>query len=211
MRVGVLVSGDTAVRAAHSLSAHVSVAEVVVVGPARSRTFRVVSDAGECDVLVGSGTEAPARARSLGVPLIWDGEDAADGVAVWGASPIGLALALAAREPDPRIVAVAHPDFDEGSDHRVRFPDPIGGVRTADASYGGRRVARAKSPDRFAACLAVGAERSVAIVDDGAFMSGIALASGIDLVVEAAVAVWDEALVYLQTAAAMGLVMAEDR
>jgi hypothetical protein len=57
----------------------------------------------------------------------------------------------------------------------------------------------------------VGAERSVAIVDDGAFMSGIALASGIDLVVEAAVAVWDEALVYLQTAAAMGLVMAEDR
>jgi hypothetical protein len=145
------------------------------------------------------------------VPLIWDGEDPADGIAVWGASPIGLALALAAREPDPRIVAVAHPDFEEGSDHRVRFPDPIGGVNAADASYGGRRVARAKSPEHFAACLAVGAERSVAIVDDGAFMSGIALAAGIDLVGEAAVAVWDEALVYLQTAAAMGLVMAEDR
>ena len=211
MRVGVLVSGDTAVRAAHSLSAHVSVDEVVVIGPARSRTFRVVPDADECDVLVGSGAEAPGRARGLGVPLIWDGEDAAEGAAVFGASPSGLSLALAAREPDPRIVALAHPDLDEGSDHRVRFPDPIGAVKTADASYGGRRIALAKSPDRFAACLAVGAERRVAVVDDGAFMSGIALAAGIDLVGEEAVAVWEPALAYLQTAMAMGLVMAEDR
>jgi len=209
VRVGVLVSGDTAVRAAHSLSAHVSVDEVVVIGPARSRTFRVVPDADECDVLVGSGAEAPGRARGLGVPLIWDGEDAAEGAAVFGAS--GLSLALAAREPDPRIVALAHPDLDEGSDHRVRFPDPIGAVKTADASYGGRRIALAKSPDRFAACLAVGAERRVAVVDDGAFMSGIALAAGIDLVGEEAVAVWEPALAYLQTAMAMGLVMAEDR
>jgi hypothetical protein len=84
-------------------------------------------------------------------------------------------------------------------------------VKTADASYGGRRIALAKSPDRFAACLAVGAERRVAVVDDGAFMSGIALAAGIDLVGEEAVAVWEPALAYLQTAMAMGLVMAEDR
>jgi hypothetical protein len=211
VRVGVLVSGDTAVRAAHSLSAHVSVEEVVVVGPARSRSFRVVPDATECDILIGTGIEAPARARSLGVPLVWDGDDPADGVAVWGASPVGLALALAAREPDPRIVAVAHPDLDEGPGHRVRFPDPIGGVKVADATFGGRHVALAKTPDRFAACLAVGGERRVAIVDDGAFMSGIALAAGVDLVGDTAVAVWDDALVYLQTAATMGLVMAEDR
>ena len=211
MRVGVLVSGDTAVRAAHSLSAHASVDEVVVVGPARSRTFRVVPDADDCDVLVGSGAEAPGRAQSLGVPLIWDGEDPTDGAAVWGASPTGLSLALAAREPDPRIVALAHPDLDEGSDHRVRFPDPIGAVKAAETSYGGRRIALARSPDRFAACLAVGAERRVAVVDDGDFMSGIALAAGIDLVGEGSVAVWEAALAYLQTAMAMGLVMAEDR
>jgi hypothetical protein len=211
VRVGVLVSGDTAVRAAHSLSAHATVDEVVVVGPARSRSFRVVADATDCDILIGSGPEAPARARKLGVPLVWDGDAPADGVRVWGASPIGLALALAAREPDPRIVAVAHPDLDEGTDHRVRFPDPIGGAKVADATFGGRRVALAKAPDRFAACLAVGAERRVAIVDDGAFMSGIALAAGVDVVGDTAVAVWDQALTYLQSAAAMGLVMAEDR
>jgi hypothetical protein len=211
VKVGVLVSGDTAVRAAHSLSAHATVDEVVVLGPARSRSFRVVADAAECDILIGSGPEAPARARKLGVPLVWDGDAPAEGVGVWGASPIGLALALAAREPDPRIVAVAHPDLDEGTDHRVRFPDPIGGVKVADATFGGRHVALAKAPDRFAACLAVGTERRVAIVDDGAFMSGVALAAAIDLVGDEAGAVWDEALIYLQTAAAMGLVMAEDR
>ena len=211
MKVGVLVSGDTAVRAAHSLSAHLSVDEVVVVGPARSRSFRVVPDAAECDILIGSGTEAPARARSLGLPLVWDGDSPADGVGVWGASPIGLALALAAREPDPRIVAVAHPDLDEGFDHQVRFPDPIGGAKAADASFGGRRVALAKSPDKFAACLAVGAERRVTIVDDGAFMSGIALAAGVDALGETPVAVWDRALDYLHAATTMGLVMAEDR
>lgn len=183
----------------------------MVVGPARSRSFRVVPDAAGCDILIGSGTEAPARARRLGVPLVWDGDAPADGVAVWGASPIGLALALAAREPDPRIVAVAHPDLDEGFDHQVRFPDPIGGAKAADASFGGRHVALAKSPDKFAACLAVGAERRVTIVDDGAFMSGIALAAGIDAVGETPVAVWDRALDYLHAATTMGLVMAEDR
>ena len=93
VKVGVLASGDTAVRAAHSLSAHDSVEEVVVVGPARSRSFRVVPDASELDLLIGSGDAAPIRARKLGVPLLWDGDNAAEGVVVWGASPVGLALA----------------------------------------------------------------------------------------------------------------------
>ncbi|MGH8916593.1 MAG: hypothetical protein ACRDZM_19020 [Acidimicrobiia bacterium] len=211
MKVGVLITGDTAVRAAHSLSAHATVDEVVVVGPARSRSFRVVPDADDCDFLIGTGAEAPAKARNLGTPLIWDGDAAAEGVAVWGASPVGLALALAAREPEPKIIAVAHPDLDEGFDHQVRFPDPIDGLKVADATFGGRPVALAKSLDRFAACLAVGTDRRVTIVDDGAFMSGIALAAGIDAVGETSIAVWGRALPYLQAAMAMGLVMAEDR
>lgn len=211
MKVGVLASGDTAVRAAHSLAAHTTVDEVVVIGPARSRTFRVVPDADECDLLVGTGAGAPARAHKLGVPLLWDGETPEDGVVVWGASPIGLALALGAREPDPRIIAAAHPEFDEGSDHQVRFPDPVGSVKVADATFAGRRVALAHSPDRFAACLAVGSERMVTIVDDGAFMSGIALAAAIDAVDGGPVAVWERALPYLQAVSAMGLVMADDR
>jgi hypothetical protein len=212
VRVGVLASGDTAVRAAHSLAAHPPVEEVVVIGPARSRSFRVVPDATGCDILVGSGADAPGRARKLGVPLLWDGETHEDGVMVWGAAPVGLALALAAREPDPRIVAAAHPDFEEGSDHKVRFPDPIGPVSVADATFDGRRVALAHSPDRFAACLAVGSGRMVTIVDDGAFLSGIALAAAIDAVNGGSpAAVWDRALPYLQAASAMGLVMADDR
>ncbi len=211
MRVGVLASGDTAVRAAHSLAAHPTVDEVVVIGPARSRSFRVVPDAGDCDILVGSGAGAPARARKLEVPLLWDGETAEEGVMAWGAAPVGLALALAAREADPRIVAAAHPDFEEGSDHQVRFPDPVGSVKVADATFAGRRVALAHSPDRFAACLAVGAERMVTIVDDGAFMSGIALAASIDTLNGGPAAVWDRALPYLRAASAMGLVMADDR
>lgn len=211
MKVGVLVTGDTAVRAAHSLSAYPAVDEVMVVGPARSRSFRVVPDGDECDVLIGSGSDAPAKAKKLGVPLVWDGETSVDGVAVWGASPVGLALALAAREPDPRIVAVAHPELEEGFDHQVRFPDPIGNVKVADATWGGRRVALARSSDQFAACLAVGAERRVTIVDDGAFMSGIALAAAVDVMGDEPAAVWDRALTYLQAAAAMGLVLADDR
>jgi catechol 2,3-dioxygenase-like lactoylglutathione lyase family enzyme len=211
VKVGVLASGDTAVRAAHSLSAHDTVEEVVVVGPARSRSFRVVPDASECDLLIGSGDAAPARAQKLGVRLVWDGDNPAEGVVVWGASPVGLALALGAREPDPRIIAVAHPDLEEGFDHQVRFPDPVGSAKAADTTFGGRHVALAQSPARFAACLAVGSERQVTIVDDGAFMSGIALAAAVDIVTEDVAPVWDSALVYLQTAAVMGLVMAEDR
>ena len=157
------------------------------------------------------GTPLPVRARKLEVPLLWDGDNPAEGVIVWGASPVGLALALGAREPDPRVIAVAHPDLEEGFDHQVRFPDPVGPAKVADATFGGKHVALAKSPDRFAACLAVGSERQVTIVDDGAFMSGIALAAAIDIVGEGAAPVWDSALAYLQTAAVMGLVMAEDR
>ncbi len=211
MIVGVLVTGDTAVRAAHSLSAHSSVDEVVVVGPARSKSFRVVPSAEECDFLVGTGPDAPSLARSQGVDLIWDGEWLEEGVVMAGCSPAGLALAISSREPDPRLVAVAHPDFAESSGHVVRFPDPVGAASVVDSTYANRRVAMAKSPNRFAACLAVGAGRSVTIVDDGAFLSGVALAAGIDVVDGQPRMVFDDALTYLETAAAMGLLMAEDR
>ncbi len=42
MRIGLLVTGDTSVRAAHSLQAHPGVDEVVVIGPAQSKSFEVV-------------------------------------------------------------------------------------------------------------------------------------------------------------------------
>lgn len=210
MRIGLLVTGDTAVRAAHSLQAHPGVARVVVAGPARSKSFEVVDDVSDCDFLVGNGPTAPGLARKHGVPLIWDGEGPEDGVAVWGASPAGLALALADREPDPRLVAVAHPEIPASStDRSTRFPDPVGRTAVFDATLGGRPVALARSRNEFAACLAVGAGRRVTVVDHGGFMSGVTLAAGVGVANGAERPVWEEALAYLETAAEMGLVMAE--
>lgn len=210
MKVGVLVTGEIAVRAAHSLQAHPTVDEVVVIGPAKSRSFEVVDDPAGCDLLVGNGPKAPSLARRHGIGLVWDGEGPLDGVAVWGASPVGVALALAAREPDPRLVAVAHPDIEESSSTReTRFPDPVGRLAVRDGSFGGRPVALAHSDNEFAACLAVGADRRVAIVDDGEFMSGVALGAGAVAAGSEPGPVWDHALAYLEAVTAMGLVMAQ--
>lgn len=210
MRIGLLVTGDVSVRAAHSLSAHREVDEVVVVGPATSKSFRVVKTAAGCDFLLGSGPTAPKIAQKHGVPLIWDGPEPAEGVAVWGASPTGLAVTLAVREPDPRLVAVAHPDLViDTFDRTTRFPDPIGRVGVREAQLGGRPVAEAHSPNEFAACLAVGARRRVTVVDHGHFLSGIALAAGLSAVNGTPIPVWESSLSYLETATGMGLVMAE--
>lgn len=210
VRVGILVTGDTAVRAAHSLAAHATVDDVVVIGPAKSRNFAVVDNVEGIDLLVGTGRQAPATARRLGVPLLWDGQSNVEGVAVWGASSQGLTVALASRETDPRLVATAHPDLRGGADHKARFPDPLGTLDVADTVYGGHRLAVAQSPNEFAACLAIGASRRVTIVDDGAFLSGVALAAAVDVATGEPRAVWEDALTYLNTATAMGLVMAED-
>lgn len=210
MRVGLLVTGDTAVRSAHSLQTHPGVDEVVVIGPARSKSFEVVDTADDCAYLVGHGPSAPALARKHGVPLIWDGEGPEEGVAVWGAGPAGLALCLAARESDPRLVAVAHPDIpNKGTTRTTRFPDPVGRVGVFDATLGGRPVALGPSPNDFAACLTMGGTRRVTVLDHGGFLSGVALAAGIAIANGSGRPVWDDALSYLQAITEMGLVMAE--
>lgn len=209
MKIGILVTGDTSVRAAHSLAAHPSVEEVVVVGPARSKNFAVAESAEGCDYLLGAGASAPKKALGHGVPLIWDGDSPENGVAVWGANVKGLTLALASRETDPRLVAVSHPSLPEGNDQQIRFPHPIGRSEAVDGEYGGRRLAMGKSPNEFAACLAEGATRRVTIIDDAEFLAGIALAAAVDVAGETGRPVWDDSLTYLETAMAMGLAMAE--
>ena len=170
----------------------------------------MVESAEECDLLVGTGPDAPTLAVRQEVPLIWDGDSPSEGVAVWGASPSGLTLALAAREEDPRLIAVAHPDAESGSDHVARFPDPIGNLDVADSTYAGHRIAVGKSPNDFAACLAIGAGRRVTIVDDAPFLSGVCLAAGVAVAGDKSRPVWEGALDYLRLATEMGLVMAED-
>ena len=73
---------------------------------------------------------------------------------------------------------------------------------------GGSRLAH--SGNRFAACLAVGARRRVTIVDDAAFLSGVALAAGADVARDEPTLVFERSLDYLRAATAMGLVMADD-
>lgn len=210
VRVGLLVTGDVAVRSAHSLQAHPGIDEVVVIGPAKSKSFEVVDSADGCDYLVGHGDSAPGLARKHGVPLIWDGAQPEDGVAVWAASPAGLAIALASRESDPRLVAVAHPDVANGrTSRRTRFPDPVGRLGVFDTMVGERPVALAHSPNDFAACLVEGAGRRVTVVDHGGFLSGVALGAGIAAGDGSSRPVWDLSLPYLEAATEMGLVMAE--
>jgi hypothetical protein len=209
VKVGVLVTGDSAVRAAHSLAAHSVADEVVVVGPARSRDYRVVDDASGCDLLVGTGSEAPARARELGVPLIWDSATPEEGVLVWGASPVGLALAVAAREPVPTLTAIAHPELEERGEQRIRFPAPVGRTQVGDIELAGRTVSAGRSTVAYASVIVESPARSVTITDEGAFMAGITLAAGVAVVDGTPRPVWEDALAYLKVATEMGLVMAE--
>lgn len=67
----------------------------------------------------------------------------------------------------------------------------------------------AHSENRFAACLAVGAKRRVTIVDDAAFLSGIALAAAVDVTGVGPTLVFDDSLSYLRAATTMGVVMAD--
>ena len=211
MRLGLLVTGDISVRAAHSLAAQPTVDEVVVIGPARSKNFVVVDSASDCDFLVGSGDTAIRKAKSLGVPLIWDGDSAKRGVSVWGANPKGLTFALADREEDPRLVAIAHPDVELSDGPSIRFPDPIGRLAAHNGTYQGRPLATGRSTTDYAACLVESAERRVTIIDDAGFMSGVALAAAIEVAIDGTEGpVWESSLSYLQAATDMGLVMAED-
>ena len=209
MRVGVLLGGDHVVRAAHSLAADPIAEEVVVVGPAKSRSFRVVDDPTGCDVLVGSGPGAPGRARSFGIPLIWDGGKHKRGVAVWGASLAGLATAMASRERKVDLVAVAHPDEPAGRGRSIRFARPVGATQTDVRRLGDRQIHVGRSYNEFGACLVATKRRNVTIVDRAAFLSGIALAAGAASFGGGQAAVWDDGLRYLETAVGMGLVMAE--
>lgn len=208
MRIGLLVTGDIAVRAAHTLTGSEHVDELVVIGPAKSKNFKVVQSADGCDYLLGAGARAVGLAKRHAVPLIWDGMTSQDGVAVWGANPTGLALAVASRETDPRLVAVAHPSIDvETAERSQRFPAPIGTTSVSDDLFDDKPVARATSKT-FGAVLVESSQRRVTLIDDGSFMAGIALAAAIGCVASPG-PVWESALPYLQTATAMGLVMAE--
>lgn len=209
MKIGVPAEGETASRAAHSLAAHPLVEELVIVGPATSRYYRVVDDPSGCDLLVVTGPDAPERHVSHGIPMVWDGPGPRPGVVVWAASPVGLALAMAEREDDPTLVAAAHPALGARTGERLRFPDPVGRVAVSELEGGGRRLHAGGVSGSDAAVMVRSRERSVAIVDDAGFMSGVTLAAGIVVADGTPKPVWEAALDYMNAVTQMGLVMAE--
>ena len=210
VRVGVLIGGgDHSVRAAHSLAADPLADLVVVVGPAKSHSFKVVDDPSGLDFLVGSGPAAPARAREFGLPLVWDGDHSVEGVGIWGASVAGLAAAMASRERKVEIAAAAHPDHAPGGGESVRFARPVGATQVDSLDLGAYTVLVGKSYNDYAACMISAKKRRLTILDRAGFLSGIALAAGAALWAGTPRAVWDAGLTYLETATGMGLVMAE--
>lgn len=208
MKVGVLVGGETSVRAAHSLSADPGVDELVVLGPAKSQNFKVVSSPAGLDVLVGSGPRAPVEARKHGLPLIWDGTEQTEGVHTWGASVIGLTAAISKRHRSPEVIAVAHPNLPAGTGPSVRFARPVGATQTNELVADRTSMFAGKSYNDYAACLVTTKRRRFTVVDRADFLSGIALAAGIAAFGKEPQAVWASALKYLETAAGMGMVMA---
>lgn len=209
MKVGVLIGGEASVRAAHSLSADPLVDELVVLGPAKSNNFKVVQSAEGLDVLVGSGARAPSEARKHKLPLIWDGDHASEGVSIWGASVVGLAAAIARRQRNPIVIAAAHPDASQGSGPAVRFAKPVGATQVTELALDGISVGLGKSYNKYAGCLVTTKKRQITVVDRALFLSGVALAAGLGVFNGEARAVWDQPLKFLDTAAGMGLVMAE--
>jgi hypothetical protein len=210
----VLIGGENAVRAAHSLAAEPGIDDLVVIGPATSNNFKVAKDPTGLDVLVGSGPEAPRQARRHDLPLVWDGDTPDEGVMVWGASIIGLAAAIGARQRKPTLVAAAHPDAPAGSGRSVRFARPVGATQISSVSLErngseANAVELGKSYNEYAACVVQTKKRQVTVVDVAAFLSGIALAAGVAAMQSSPTPVWDRALPYLEMAHNMGLVMAE--
>ncbi len=196
-------------RAAHSLTADPLVDELVVLGPAKSNNFKVVQSAAGLDVLVGSGVRAPSEARKHSIPLIWDGDEAAEGVVIWGASVVGLAAAIAKRQRNPIVIAAAHPGAAQGSGQTVRFARPVGATQVDELALNGISVGLGKSYNEYAGCLVTTKKRQITVVDRALFLSGIALAAGLGVFNGEERAVWDLPLKYLETATGMGLVMAE--
>lgn len=207
--VAVAVDGDVTTRAAHSLAGHPGVDEVVLLEPATSTEFRSVEDASECDVVVATG-RGEEQTTAAGVPMVVVGPDL-ELPGYHTASIDGLALALAVGVGDVETVAVADPDRDTG-DLPVVFPFPIDAALASETYVDGRRVLAAPSAD-LAAALVTGSRLHRVVMDDPAFLAGIALAAAAVVVLEdqptGPTPIWARAAAYLRAAGAMGLVIGE--
>jgi len=210
MRVVVAVDGETTTRAAHSLSTHPGVDEVVLLGPATSAHFDTVRSVSGFDAVVGT-EKAVVPASKAGLPAVITGS-MATGVGISGASVEGLALALAVGVEAVHSLAVAIPGDPDGEE-TVTFPSPIDGRPARRRRYDGHELHVAHGSDELAAAMVQGEARHRVVVDHPLFMAGIALAAGVGVLLDSPVTqptpVWTRAEPYLRTAVGMGLVIGE--
>lgn len=184
-------------RAAASLVSSPLVTAVGLIGKAPpkswgSRATRI-SDPTGFDVLVG-----PAD----GIPNVTpDGSGA-----ITFAGLTGLARALATRLAGDRVTmdrTVTAPDPGEGP--FALFPEPLGAVRRATQSEG---VMLCPVQGSLAGVVVGDGTRSLAVIDDVLFLSGVCLAGGALLLGHTG-PVWDRAEEYLDRVQSMGVLIAE--
>ncbi len=152
-----------------------------------------VTDSSGFDVLVGPGNSIPNVTP--------------DGSGTIGfAGLTGLARSLATRLTGDRLTidrTVTAADPGEGP--YALFPEPLGAVRRATQSEG---VMLCPVQGRLAGVVVGDGARTLAVVDDVLFLSGVCLAAGALLVGHTG-PVWDRAEAYLDRVQSMGVLIAE--
>lgn len=211
MRVLVAVDGESTTRAAQSLADHPGIDTVALLAPASSRQFETVTSAEGFDVVVGKAVAAETAQRA-GIPAVVEDELPVDSPGVYGASIVGLALALAADLEGEPLTAVAL-EGEPAGDRTVMFPSPVDSRPVTEERISGRRVLVGRGEGPLQAAIALGTDRHRVVMDHARFMEGIALAAGVGILLEEAtetsLPVWERNSVYLRTAVEMGLVIGE--
>jgi hypothetical protein len=152
-----------------------------------------ISKSNGFDVLVGPGRSGPNVTP-----------DGSGSIAFAGLT--GLARSLATRLNGKKItmdrtVTSVQP----GTGPFALFPEPLGAVRRSTASEG---VVLCPVQGRVAGVLVTDEHRSLAVIDDVLFLSGVCLASGALLAGHTG-PVWERAEEYLDRVQSMGVLIAE--
>ncbi len=197
MRVLVAGSEPVVLRAAASLAAHPDVAGVGLAdaNPPSGWNDRMVhaGNSRGYDVIVG---RPHRRLRSV----------TSDGAGtITHASPVGLAMSLAAELSPGAVAAMTVPGRPRKSPSYFDFPDPVGRLLGTRDSTG---VLVCPTEGGLAAAGASLRDRTLAVVDDPQFLAGVCLAAGALLGAHRG-PVWEAAATYVAACEAFGLVRAE--
>jgi hypothetical protein len=184
-------------RAAASLVSSPLVSAVGLIGKAPPKSWgkraTKISDASGFDVLVGPADTVPN--------VTPDGSGT-----ITFAGLTGLARALATRLSGARITmdrTVTAADPGEGP--FALFPEPLGAVRRTTRSEG---VMLCPVQGRLAGVVVSDETRTLAVIDDVLFLSGVCLAAGALLAGHTG-PVWERAEEYLERVQSMGVLIAE--